>query len=371
MKQTIILEKINEVGNKQIWEVDLNENTITTTWGIENGKMQTETQVVKEWKNKGRSNETDPAENAYRKISTRARNKIDAGGYKLIQGKLWENKEYRSVNNEIPKPMLACKFDDRVKYITPEDKLFINPKLDGFRGIFDRNTRKLYSRSRKEIVSVPHLNRALSEATKNLSVQYVDCELYSHDMPFNQVQSLLGKTKNVDEEKALKISAHVFDCMSDEVFEERYKEICKIQENDHVEIVPAIETQLDTIRESAVQYIDDGYEGIMIRLNNKPYEYKRSSDLLKYKLFSDEEFECVGYESQKNNENKVGAFTFITEDGKEFKARPKMSEEERDGVWQQRDSYIGQWGKVVFQEKSEDNIPRFPVLISFREDWDK
>ena len=138
-----------------------------------------------------------------------------------------------------------------------------------------------------------------------------------------------------------------------------------------MEIVPAIETQLDTIRESAVQYIDDGYEGIMIRLNNKPYEYKRSSDLLKYKLFSDEEFECVGYESQKNNENKVGAFTFITEDGKEFKARPKMSEEERDGVWQQRNSYIGQWGKVVFQEKSEDNIPRFPVLISFREDWDK
>ena len=92
---------------------------------------------------------------------------------------------------------------------------------------------------------------------------------------------------------------------------------------------------------------------------------------MKYKLFSDEEFECVGYESQKNNENKVGAFIFITEDGSEFKARPKMTEEERDELWQSRDEYIGQVGKIVFQEKSEDNIPRFPILISFRQDWDR
>jgi DNA ligase-1 len=43
--------------------------------------------------------------------------------------------------------------------------------------------------------------------------------------------------------------------------------------------------------------MEEGYEGIMVRNPNSPYEIsKRSSYLQKYKEFDDDEFEIIGFQ---------------------------------------------------------------------------
>ena len=63
----------------------------------------------------------------------------------------------------------------------------------------------------------------------------------------------------------------------------------------------------DDFQELIQESTDKGWEGLMLRAD-KPYKGKRSKDLLKYKAFSDAEYEVV--------DTEMGPFRYI-KDGKE------------------------------------------------------
>jgi DNA ligase-1 len=115
-------------------------------------------------------------------------------------------------------------------------------------------------------------------------------------------------------------------------------------------------------------FVSEGFEGIMLRDINAPYEInKRSKYLQKYKEFVDEEFNIVGFHEGSGNEKGAVVWDCITQSGQPFAVRPRGTFEMRQALYKNAASYIGKQLTVIFQEYSTDGIPRFPVGKGIRE----
>jgi DNA ligase-1 len=113
------------------------------------------------------------------------------------------------------------------------------------------------------------------------------------------------------------------------------------------------------------KYVNDGYEGTMIRNLSSLYQAnKRSYDLLKLKDFLDEEFEIIGWKTGKGKFSNIPTFLLVTREKKTFEAVPKGTEEERGIYLAEANNYIGKFATIRFFEYTADGIPRFPVLIN-------
>jgi ATP-dependent DNA ligase len=116
------------------------------------------------------------------------------------------------------------------------------------------------------------------------------------------------------------------------------------------------------------KYVREGYEGLILR--NKDGLYKigqRSSDLLKYKEFLDEEFRIVGHTIGDGVEAGCVIWTCVTKEGHQFSVRPRGTHEERIEAVKTAAKQIGKKLTVRFQEWTEDKKPRFPVGLAIRD----
>ena len=115
------------------------------------------------------------------------------------------------------------------------------------------------------------------------------------------------------------------------------------------------------------EYMEQGYEGQMIRLDG-PYENKRSSKLLKRKEFVDEEYTILGYEEGKGNRaGTIKHFKFKNKDGKEFNSNVKGSFEYLADLLEKADDLIGVDATVKYFNLTPDGVPRFPYVIAIRD----
>mgnify|MGYP003334015958 FL=1 len=74
------------------------------------------------------------------------------------------------------------------------------------------------------------------------------------------------------------------------------KEIMKKNECDCLSLLDQVRVETDDDFESMISYsTEENWEGLMLRADT-PYKGKRSKDLLKYKSFSDDEYEVVDVE---------------------------------------------------------------------------
>jgi DNA ligase-1 len=113
------------------------------------------------------------------------------------------------------------------------------------------------------------------------------------------------------------------------------------------------------------RYVSEGFEGIVVRDPNKEYGLgKRDNRMLKFKKYMDDEFEITGFEEGLRDEDFV--FTCVTDEGKEFKAKPIGSREIKDDYRDNMKDIIGKRATVKFFYYSEDKIPLQPVLKSIR-----
>jgi DNA ligase-1 len=145
-------------------------------------------------------------------------------------------------------------------------------------------------------------------------------------------------------------------------------------------------------------YLDQGYEGAMVRSVDGPYKCGRATVregyLLKVKRFSDAEALVVGYEELMHNENekttdalghakrstakagKVGGGALGTllckdpETGVEFGIGGGFTAEERLALWRDRDTLVGRIAKYKFFPTGSKEAPRFPVMLGFRDPSD-
>lgn len=248
------------------------------------------------------------------------------------------------------------------------------------RSFLNRFTGEVYSRTRKLIPSVPHLKECI-DVFKDLpeDVVFVDAELYSDELTFNEIQSIIRKSRpdSIDFENAKKIKLNVFDYVSDEPQIDRLnllKIISETESHEYVNFVPfsIIKATLEEIQKYHDKHVADGNEGVMIRfLNDGGYQQKRSNSLYKFKNFQDSEFLVKNIYNEKNDVTKLGGITLIMEDGKTFDARPSCTQEEAQYIIDNPEEFIGKYATLRYQKLDEvSGVPIFGTIKGFRAEND-
>lgn len=348
-------------GKIMQWTIRSNGNTVTTVYGQHGGKLQSTTDIVKEGKNLGKANATTVESQAQAQAQQNWDGKIKEGYVESLS-------LAKSTKNTLGaiKPMCAHDIQKKPKAVMFPARA--QPKLDGLRctAIVHNGDVKLYSRSQKEILTVPHIVEEIEKLYAGKSI-ILDGELYSHEFKddFNAITSL-AKRDDVHEEST-KIQYHLYDVAAPGNHEERTSALLAGKFLMLVETV--VVQNMAELEAFQLKCIAQGYEGCMYRNPSGEYEYKRSNYLLKVKTFQDDEFKIVDVEEGGGKlMGAVGAFILVTKDGTKFGAKPRGSLARSQEFWKNRKSMIGKWGTVKFQNYTPDGVPRFPVFKAIRDE---
>lgn len=117
------------------------------------------------------------------------------------------------------------------------------------------------------------------------------------------------------------------------------------------------------------QYVQEGFEGCVIRNPDKPYKPNgRTNDMIKFKNYKSEDFKVIGYELGLRGSEDM---TFICEldDGRTFKAMPvgdRATKEEYVANFESK--YEGHLLECTYFNLSDDGIPTQPKGRVFRFD---
>jgi ATP-dependent DNA ligase len=304
-------------------------------------------------------------EQAIKEATAIHRKKMESGSFENVS----------DIDNEtFFEPMLAHKwgdYKDKVKYPIASQK-----KLDGVRALIKKDG--MWSRNGKKIISAPHIFDSLKPIFEIYPNLVLDGELFAlkESCDFNKIISCVKKTKPKNEdliESKKYIQYWIYDCPSfNGVFSER---ILFLETLNLPKCCILVSTELanneDEVMKLYKQYINDGFEGQMLRVLDSKYQNKRSSNLLKNKEFFDSEFIIKGVkEGIGNLSNKVGTLQFEI-NGNPFNSAVNGTHEYLEELWKQRDELIGQTATIKYFELTSDGIPRFPKVIQIgREKWE-
>jgi DNA ligase-1 len=355
------LYKRSTTGKISTWYVETDKNCFRTVSGFLDGEKVISAWTCCEPKNVGKKNSTTAEQQAEAEAKAMF-DKRKALSY-------WEN--IKDIDTPVYfKPMLAHDYNDyKDKIVWP---LYSQPKLDGVRCIVRADG--MWSRNGKPIISAPHIFEALKPLFEVNPDLILDGELYANKSvaDFNTIISCVRKTKptSADLETSKKIQYWVYDLpSSDKNFYNRNEELLKLELPECCVKVPTIHVHdEDMINNQHILYVEQGYEGQMLRASgNSLYENKRSKSLLKHKSFVDAEFEILGVEEGLGNlSGKVGRLNFEI-NGKPFNAAVNGDWEYIEQLWCSREGLIGKTATVKYFELTEDGIPRFPKVIAIRD----
>jgi len=367
------LYKKASTGKIQFWEIGTEALDEGVQIQIERGQLEGKVvsergRLVTEGKNIGKANETTPQEQADMEVQSKWTKKKDEGYFETIE---------EAKTNVVVLPMLADKWEKHQKKIS--FPCYLQCKYDGSRCITD--SFKLYSRKGKEFFFLDHILEEIGQMNWHNDF-WLDGELYSHELTFQEIMSLIKKKKkdNTDLEALKKIEYHIYDCFDindlDKPFSERIQVLNGLFEGKDYTYLKQVSTyeieSVEQIMEYHDLFVAEGYEGAMVRDASLPYSLnKRSNKLLKVKAFQDAEYEIVDVTEAEGED--IGTAVFVCKDkelDKTFSCRPKGTREVRRKYFENKVEYIGKLLTVEFFEKTDDGLPRFPVGKAIREKWD-
>ncbi|MBU2249239.1 MAG: hypothetical protein KKD77_21000 [Gammaproteobacteria bacterium] len=269
--------------------------------------------------------------------------------------------------------MLCYPFEER-RLLKWEPPYICQPKLDGERCralVSFYGTVTLFSSEENVITSVPHINKAISRALRYNDVE-LDGELYIHGASFEEIHSIVGRTVNLSPDHR-EVKLYVFDLVSDQPQAKRFNELNKIEFPPELVRVPTILAwNLEEIMRLNDRYLNEGYEGIVVRHFEAPYIRRRSTFMMKFKPKRSDIYQVVGFKEEidKNGKPKgrLGALVCQGGDGTQFSVGSGLTEEQRVNLWLTRDSLTEHDVKVAYQHlTSLQGVPRFPVFVELVE----
>jgi len=227
----------------------------------------------------------------------------------------------------------------------------------------------LLSSEENVIYSVPHINISLM----NLGIRAeLDGELYCHGMSFDEIVSITSRTVNLHENHRA-IQFHIFDVVNSEPQMKRSLIIENLRNlSPWLKVSPFyICENLDDIMRTFDKIIKAGYEGIIVRHFQAPYERKRSLYVMKFKPKKEDEYEIVGVQEEidkdGNPKDTLGALVCKSGDGNLFKVGTGFTEERRAQLWDAQGILKGMKAVVKYQHlTSGKQVPRFPVFVEIR-----
>jgi DNA ligase 1 len=284
------------------------------------------------------------------------------------------NKAYQKIYNknfiEIFVPQLANKYSNNKDYRV--DYWWVSPKLDGIRCVY--RSYNLKTRSNKEIVGFENITKVCNDIAKKFDTIIIDGELYSHTLTFQEIQGFVVRSKNINSEDKEKIFFNIFAVTSDSI-----KDTAKMVELLHkiesylktnnitcVRIIPyeKVKNEYSQIEDIAKKYVENGYEGCMLRHPFTYYDFKRSDNLLKVKFFIEDDFRIIGFkEGDGRNKNLLGSVIVESIDKRVVAdVGSGFSDEDRKYIWSHKDEYIDKLAEVKYQNLTDDGSSlRFPI----------
>jgi DNA ligase-1 len=313
-------------------------------------------------KNEGRANATTDKEQCMKEAIAKRTKKLESGYFEDMKNIYME---------QYFEPMLAAKWEDYKDKLTYP--IYSQAKLDGIRCILTKDG--MFSRNGKPIISAPHIFDSVKPLFETNPDLIFDGELYADKFAndFNKIVSLVKKTKptadDLKESKEL-IEYHIYDLpSSDKNFIQRAYDLAILFEtrselHPHCRIVETYKVPSeDVVTELYEKYVEEGYEGQMLRLDGK-YENKRSKNLLKHKSFVDEEYTILDIcEGEGNRTGTAGYMVFQTAEGKPFKSNVKGTWDETAEMLKSKNELIGKQATIKYFNLTPDGIPRFPFVI--------
>jgi DNA ligase-1 len=370
----ITLYTIDSADRVRVWNCWLGQKDgefgIFYNDGLENGKMKDPIFKAAQEKNIGKSNYLSKEAQAKEMLSQEAGKKQRSNYFTSIE-------EARSQKAWLP--MLAHKYDDHQSKISfPR---YSQPKLDGARCniYWSELEGKVVAKTRtgKDYYTANHLIeelRSLCENNKNL---IFDGELYNHQYKhdFEIIMSLARQTKPTKEDldrSATLLEYHIYDVyfrdIPEETFENRTSYLRNCQDNMNFNMIHFVATDISESPEMENQfrdeYLEDGYEGQMVRSAFHIYKVDgRSQELLKRKVFIDAEFPIV--DIQEGDAAWKGCAKRVIvrlPNGKECGCGIDGTFETNRERFENKQNYIGQMATVRYFRETADGMLYIPVV---------
>lgn len=256
--------------------------------------------------------------------------------------------------------------------------VLVQPKLDGVRCLTEvsREGIALRSATGLTISSVPHIKLDLENTlrywirTGSLEPITLDGELYVHGLSFQEIASIVKR--DLLHPRYYEMEYHIFDAFEeflrgDYLTRNSWKHWLNHSATNHLRKVETTScSSLEELNEVTSVILAQGYEGIIVRKPDAPYEMKRSYGIMKYKPHKTDIYRIIGKAEeisiQGEPKNSLGAF-LVEKDGLQFKVGtgPILTKFGRWKLW--NEDLSGKSLRVKYQELSDLGIPRFPVAL--------
>ena len=257
-----------------------------------------------------------------------------------------------------------------------------------------------YSRNGKVFENFTHIEQQIGDnfhklvrkaGTSNLSMGFVlDGEVIG-----NSFQELMRQARRKENVQAEDSVFNIFDIIPLNAFREGHwnaqlEKRIKILEDmrpiiddmPNVELLPHIMVDLDTAagKDQLMRYAKDqvnaGFEGIMIKDLDAPYECKRNTFWMKWKPTITVDLEVIDVEEGTGrNKGRLGALVCAgTDDGKEITVNvgSGFSDSDRDDLYINRNLVVGRTVEIlcdiITQNRDGTYSLRFPRFVRFRDD---
>lgn len=300
-------------------------------------------------------------------ISTKTINKVSPGFIPTFDVSLAQKYDFKRIKTEV---------------------IGIEPKLDGIRciAIVENGESNLYARSGKQI---KNFDNTIGKELSQLPDGVYDGEIMGED--FTSLMRQAYRKESVDtsdtylalfdfvslqEWKAKSSSTQTderYNLLIENVTGFKVTSLGMTSYKSKLSYVKIVERKYIKADHKAIQlihneFVNQGYEGAMIKDPTEPYHFKRAWAVMKYKDFFDADVvikECL--EGTGKHAGKLGSFV-VDYKGVDVQVGSGLTDDIRESVWNMPNAFVGRLIEVRYQEVTPDGSLRFPTFVCFRND---
>ena len=303
-------------------------------------------------------------------------------------------------NTEWRIPVFTCQLaTDSEKHVAKMKGVKrLEQKLDGVRvlAVMTKTTVNLYSRNGKPFDNFPQIVDALEDIKNKFAKLFQACPhgfVLDGEIIGESFQALMKQAQRKTDVQTDGMTYSVFDVVPLADFErgfwnaQQYKRLAILEEyravfesTGCVHIMDGIEVDLataeghDILKRYSTDAVAAGFEGIMIKSLDAPYECRRSTFWMKWKPTITVDLNIVGFEEGTGrNAGRLGAIICEGDDnGRRINVNvgSGLSDANRDEYWSARDQLLGNVIEVeadaVTQNQDGTYSLRFPRFVRFR-----
>ena len=281
----------------------------------------------------------------------------------------------------------------------------LEPKLDGVRVIMMVQIQDVdsvyvtsYSRNGKVFDNFGHIEQQIKDYASQffkLPNEFHSGFILDGEVVGNSFQELMRQARRKENVQADDSVFHIFDILPIVDFNRGiyrtsltkrvgYLESMRyaFDRMPNVELLSNIEVDLDTgaghdqLNRYAKDMVNLGYEGIMIKDIDSPYECKRNTFWMKWKPTITVDLTVIALEQGTGrNNDRLGALVCEGEDDGKYitvNVGSGFSDEDRDSYWENQSAVIGRTAEIlcdaVTQNQDGSYSLRFPRFVRFRDD---